>query len=108
MFAVRLTGLLDGRQQWVRLVEPWTGHWLAAYDPDARDGLGEATFTADVADALTFGSFDEAKACWFQRSSLRPMMDGSEYRPLTFCSIEVVELTPETVVAATLAMLDAL
>jgi hypothetical protein len=91
-FAIRLTDVIDNRPTWVRIENPWVGYWLAAYDPDAHDGLGDATFDPDVDHALRFGSFDEAKAFWYQQSTVKPQLDGRENRPLTICSISIDEV----------------
>lgn len=86
---IRLSDIPAGGYS-VHTVNPWPGWWLAAYDPDARQGLGEATFTDDPAEAMQFEDFDAAKACWWQQSSLVPFVeDGGENRPLTPLSIIV-------------------
>lgn len=91
-FSIKLVDVLDGGPTWVRLQNPWAGYWLAAYDPDAHEGLGDATFVPEPEGALWFGSFDEAKAFWFQQSSVMPVRDGREWRPLTICSISIDEV----------------
>lgn len=93
-FAIRLVDVIDdGRvEQFVRLRNPWRGNWLAAYDPDAVDGFGDATFLSDCAQALRFDSFDAAKDCWNRQSTVRPELAGRENRPLTICSISVEEV----------------
>jgi hypothetical protein len=93
-FAIRLTDVLDGQVTWIRIQNPWPGYWLAAYDPDARDGIGEALFVPDENAALRFESFDEAKAFWYQQSTVMPEREGRENRPLTICSIDIAEVAP--------------
>lgn len=73
----------------ISLKHPWPGLWLHAYDPDAHEGLGEARWGTDENVALRFSSFDEAKAFWFQQSTLLPELHGQPNRPLTVCSISV-------------------
>lgn len=93
-FAIRLVDVIDdGRvQQFVKIRNPWHGYWLHAYDPDAHEGFGDATFAADVDGALRFDTFDDARACWNQQSSVLPERDGRENRPLTLCSISIDEV----------------
>jgi len=60
------------------------GEYLAAFDPEAHDGWGDATFTRDVAKALRFPDFAAAYRFYGtrpQRRSRRP--DGKPNRPLT-------------------------
>lgn len=91
-FAIRLTTVADEHLTFVRLRNPWSDHWLCAYDPDAHDGFGEATFHPDASEALRFDSFDAAKECWSQQSTVRPELAGRENRPLTICSIVIDEI----------------
>ena len=49
------------------------GCYLAAFDPDARDGHGTAEWTTDPAGALIFASFRAAFACWQAQSAARPI-----------------------------------
>lgn len=91
--------IADGMEPvWIRLVNPWQGYWLEFFDPDARDGTGEARFTGAEGDALRFSTFDEAKAFWFTQSTVRPMASGldgvvRENRPLSIVSIVIDELS---------------
>lgn len=90
-FGIRLTDIADDRVSFVRIQNPWAGYWLHAYDPDAHAGFGDATFSPESEGALSFGSFDEAKAFWYQQSTVLPERDGRENRPLTVCSISIEE-----------------
>lgn len=94
-WAIRLVTPPEG-MSWVRLRNPWHGYWLSQYDADAHEGLGDATFDPDPARALRFGSFDEAKACWWQQSTVLPTrMDGGiehDNRPLASCSVSIDEI----------------
>lgn len=91
-FGIRLVDIIDDRQTFVSIANPWAGYWLHAYDPDAHEGFGRAKFLPEVEGALTFESFDNAKACWFQQSRVLPERDGKENRPLTVCSISIDEV----------------
>lgn len=91
-FAIKLTDVADQQVSFVRLQNPWCGMWLQAYDPDAHDGFGDALFGPEVELALWFDSFDAAKACWGQQSTVRPLLDGAPNRPLTIVSISVEEV----------------
>lgn len=81
-----------------RIKNPWHGYYLRSYDPDARAGLGEAEFTDQLVDALRFPSFDAARECWYQQSTVmetRVMDDGveRENRPLAVVSIDISQVT---------------
>lgn len=94
-WAIVLVGTPDGGHS-VRIHQPWCGHYLAAYDPDAMAGLGEAVFTPEASDALRFDSIDAAKACWFQQSTVLPTRAVAgrpiENRPLAVCDISIDEI----------------
>lgn len=68
-----------------------TGLFLKRYDPNAREGRGEADWTDDPAKALTFDDAGEALACWNQQSTAMPTRpwDGKPNRPLTAYTISV-------------------
>jgi hypothetical protein len=71
---------------------PWpdvTGQYLKSYDPEARDGEGEVTWTPDRGLAMTFPDVAAAHACWTQVPRSRPVRpyDGQPNRPLTAWSI---------------------
>lgn len=99
-WAIRLTAVPDGGYR-LRMTRPFLGHFLQSYDCDAHEGLGAAVWTADAAQALTFGSFDEARACWWAQSSVVPTVGGLipgaerpvpsvvENRPLSICSVSI-------------------
>lgn len=99
-WAIRLVGLPDGTDSGfayhIKIVNPWEGYWLAAYDPEGNAGLGRAVFELEVAKALTFGSFEEAKDCWFQQSFALPRISDyygdHENRPLSVVSISIDEV----------------
>lgn len=91
-WAIRLVGVPDEGYS-CRIVNPWEGYYLLSYDPDGRSGLGEAVFTQFDHEALRFPSFDEAKACWYQQSTVLPRravrgVDG-ENRPLAVCDVSI-------------------
>ena len=97
-FAIRLVDVPDagdtGEPPYaLRMVRPFAGHYLTSYDPDAREGLGQAVWDESSADALRFPSFDAAKACWWQQSTKAPtrMYRGQEIenRPLAPISISI-------------------
>lgn len=71
--------------------QPWpdvTGQYLKRYDPEAHDGEGEAVWTADPGQAMTFRDIAAAHACWAQVPRSRPRQaDGKVNRPLTAWSI---------------------
>lgn len=91
-WAIRLAGVPDAGYD-CRIVNPWTGHYLKSYDPDAREGIGEAVFTGGPEDAITFGSFDDAKAYWYRQSTVMPMRAfrgvDRENRPLAVCDVTI-------------------
>jgi hypothetical protein len=67
------------------------GLYLQSYDPDAMNGLGQATFTRSPEDARGFHSPEAAATEWKRTSSVRPTReDGNPNRPLTAYSVEVV------------------
>jgi hypothetical protein len=76
---LRLVSLADGRTDGVPV-----GRYLAAYEPEANDGYGMATWTADRENAMTFASGAEAAACYQAVPRNRPIRaDGKQNRPLT-------------------------
>jgi hypothetical protein len=82
----------DGRHQ--------PGTFLAAFDPDARDGYGEARWTGDPRKALVFGSVQEAARVWRTVSPSRPVRgDGRPNRPLTAYSVTFAAAPPGALVA---------
>lgn len=91
-WAVRLAGVPDAGYD-CRIVNPWTGHYLMSYDPDAREGIGEAVLTGGTEDAMTFDSFDEAKAYIWRQSTVMPTHFRSgvevENRPLAVCDFTI-------------------
>lgn len=93
---IKFDAMPDG-PAWIRMRAcPLAGQWLMFYDPDARQGIGEAEFTSDVEDALRFPDFAAAEAFWSQQSTVAPVtaLDGEqrENRPLQCVSITVAEL----------------
>lgn len=72
---------------------PVLGNYLEAYDAEAFDGRGDATFTPDVAKAMKFDSISDAVECWKRQSKKRPLRsDGEPNRPLTAFNV-----TPEQI-----------
>lgn len=68
--------LIAGKQQ--------LGEYLQAFDPEAHDGRGDATFTPDKSKAKRFKSVEAAHKCWLTQSKTRPLRpDGKPNRPLT-------------------------
>lgn len=64
--------------------------WLADYDVEAYNGLGDVTVTSDRAKAKRFTSQTEAFAAWNTQSTVRPLRaDGRPNKPLTHFTIEV-------------------
>lgn len=69
------------------------GTFISAFDPDAHDGRGEASYTRNPRRAVTFDSPTEAMAYWQQTSTVRPLReDGEPNRPLTAISVALVRL----------------
>lgn len=67
------------------------GEYLAAFDPEAFGGRGEATFTRDLEHAKVFP--DLATAWWFigQRPTSRPTRaDGKPNRPLMAFTLQIL------------------
>jgi hypothetical protein len=64
------------------------GLYLQTYDPDAMNGFGTFTATADLRLAMRFPDITEAMECWRQQSRVRPLRDdGKPNRPLTAFTI---------------------
>ena len=82
-FRLVLVSMADGKTEGVPV-----GWYLASYSPEARGGEGEARWTPDPAQALTFASAEDAVACYRAVPSNRPVRrDGRPNRPLTSFSI---------------------
>jgi hypothetical protein len=78
-----LVSLADGRTDGVPV-----GCYLASFDPEAGYGDGEAHWTPDPTQALTFATADEAMACYLSVPRNRPARpDGKPNRPLTTFSV---------------------
>lgn len=74
---------------------PILGDYLEWSDPDARHGFGDDRWTADLAKALRFDTFDAAMTCWMAQSTKRPFRDdGKPNRPMTAYSVTVERLKP--------------
>lgn len=74
---------------------PVLGEYLKAFDVDAHEGRGDATFTKNVAKAMRFKDVAEALAAYQMQSKLRPMRrDGRPNRPLTAFNM-TVETIPD-------------
>lgn len=64
------------------------GQWLKSYDPDARDGYGEAHWTSIKSEAMVFVDNEAALRCYVQQSRTRPLReDGRPNKPLTAYSV---------------------
>lgn len=62
-----------------------TGQYLKSYDAEANDGQGDARWTRNPAEAMTFQDVSAAYACWAKVPRRRPVRDydGEPNRPLT-------------------------
>jgi hypothetical protein len=68
--------------------------YLATYDPEARDGRGDATWTTDRAKARRFADLRAAMECWRQVPKARPVRpDGKPNRPLTAFTVTFETVT---------------
>lgn len=83
---------------WLGMPPPWrdeihAGAWLAHFDLDARDGIGEVTWTMNSEDALAFPTPGVALAAYRSTSKVRPLRDdGQPNRPLTAFTVSVEAL----------------
>lgn len=70
--------------------------YLKAFDVEAFDGRGSATYTVDIAEAMVFEDAAALFAAWRTQSKVRPLRehDGQPNRPLTMFTIET-EKAPE-------------
>lgn len=69
----------------------FNGQYLLALDVDARDGRGQADWTADLASALKFETPREAMDTWRRQSNAAPLRDdGKPNRPLSAFTVEIV------------------
>lgn len=68
------------------------GGYLEAFDVDAFNGGGDATFTDDKEKAIKFRDLAHAFETWKTQSKVRPLRaDGKPNRPLTAFSITFEE-----------------
>jgi hypothetical protein len=75
---MKMWGLADGS------THPADGQYLKGYDPEAEDGRGEATFTADIEDAAHFDNMVEAFRVYQAVPRCRPLRpDRRPNKPLT-------------------------
>jgi hypothetical protein len=59
------------------------GEYVKSYDPDAHNGRGDATFTKNIAEAMTFADMRSAAAFAMRVPAERPIRaDGKPNRPL--------------------------
>lgn len=80
------------------------GAYLAAYDPEANGGWGDAAWTADPAEALVFPGMEAAHECYRAVPVSRPVRpDGKPNRPLTIFAIEFVRVTAQGTTGRTVA-----
>lgn len=69
------------------------GEYLKSYDPEAHDGLGDATFTQDKGKALVFVDNREAIAFVMKVPKARPLRaDGRPNRPILVFSLEIEQV----------------
>lgn len=69
--------------------------YLKAFNVEAFDGRGDATWTLDIHDAMVFADPGAVLTAWKTQSLLRPLRaDGKPNRPLTTFTIEI-ECLPE-------------
>lgn len=69
------------------------GGLLKRFDPEARHGYGEAEWTHDVAEAMTFPDAAAVLAFWKTIPKSRPLRaDGRPNRPLTAYTVSVSKL----------------
>lgn len=70
------------------------GKYLAAFDLDAHDGYGEASWTSDESAAIRFDDLGHAFATWTRQSTVRPTRpwDGKANRPLTAYTVTFKEI----------------
>lgn len=85
---VRLEGIHDGPGE---VPDAERDAYLLAYDPDAHEGRGAATWTYEPEKARRFPTVMAAMECWSQQSTVRPLRpDGRPNKPLTAFSVEPV------------------
>jgi hypothetical protein len=78
-----LVSTADGRTEGLPV-----GQYLAAYDPEANDGHGAASWTADAHKAIMFATGQHATACYLAVPRNRPVRaDGKPNRPLTMFTV---------------------
>lgn len=69
------------------------GFWVSSYDPEANDGQGDVSWTADPAAALRFDRAGDAMVAWRAVPTARPVRpDGLPNRPLTAFTVEILEI----------------
>lgn len=67
------------------------GLFLQAFDPEARGGRGDVTWTPHIENALRFDTAIEAAEFWKTQSKTMPLRpDGLPNRPLTAYSVSIV------------------
>lgn len=75
---------------------PYDGMYLKRYLPEAHDGQGEAEWTADLAEAVTFPDALAARQAWMHIPVSRPTReDGNPNRPLTAFSVSIERIRDE-------------
>ena len=69
------------------------GDYLEWSDPNAKFGMGDEGWTANLTKAKRFPSFTAAMECWKAQSTLVPRRpDGRPNRPLTAWSVTIEEV----------------
>ena len=67
--------------------------YVKSYDPNANDGQGDATFTADINEALKFKDIMEAWRFAMQVPAKKPWRaDGKPNRPITAFTLEYIDV----------------
>lgn len=67
--------------------------YLESYDPDAHEGMGDATWTGSLGKAMRFENQLQAMQFYRQGSKVAPYRsDGRANRPLTAFSVEFINV----------------
>jgi len=75
---------------------PERGLYLRSYDANGNDGLGHVEWTDKLSEALTFEGPVQAFTFYSQQSTRFPTdFNGEPNRPLTACTVEVVNAEME-------------
>ena len=68
------------------------GMFLKSFDPEVNDGVGQAEWCVDPADAIQFDNAVDGFTLWRTVSKVHPvrLTDGKPNRPLTAHTIEMI------------------